>query len=71
MLRSRKAPEALKKALTDVLLFSSEVVGSDGARQQLRHDCQAAPQRVKGPGSSAFSRIEQWGGLSELGGPMA
>ena len=38
VLRSRKAPDTLKRALTDVLLFSSEVVGSDGARQQLRHE---------------------------------
>ncbi len=32
------APESLKRALSDVLLFSAEVVGSDGARQRLRHE---------------------------------
>ena len=35
---SPKAPESLKEALKNVLVFSSEVVGSDGARQQLRHE---------------------------------
>ena len=35
---SNKAPTPLKEALKNVLLFSSEVVGSDGARQQLRHE---------------------------------
>ena len=35
---SKRAPANLKEALSNVLLFSSDVVGSDGARQQLRHE---------------------------------
>lgn len=38
VLRSNGAPAALKEALTKILFFSSDVVGSDGARQQLRHE---------------------------------
>jgi hypothetical protein len=38
VIRSRKTPASVKEAVSNLLFFSSEVVGSDGARQQLRHE---------------------------------
>ena len=35
---SRKTDMKLKQAIHDLLIFSCEVIGSDGARQQLRHE---------------------------------
>ncbi len=35
---SRKTDPALKQAMHELLIFSCEVIGSDGARQQLRHE---------------------------------
>ena len=38
VMRSAKADTRLRDAISQLLFFSSDVVGSDGARQQLRHE---------------------------------
>ena len=38
MLRSDNVDKDLKTALTEMMVFTSEVVGSDGARARLRHE---------------------------------
>ena len=38
VLQSTYAPTSLKRAFSDLLFMSGDIVGSDGARQQLRHE---------------------------------
>ena len=38
VLRSAECDADLKEALTELQIFTSDVVGSDGARAQLRHE---------------------------------
>ena len=38
VMRSARVDAGVKEALSELMFFSSEVVGSDGARQQLRHE---------------------------------
>ena len=57
VLQSRKTNVDLKKAVSNLLFFSSEVVGTDGARQQLRHEQNGDMLRFGGIGGFLTANI--------------
>ena len=57
MLRSTKVPSSIKEAVAGLLFFSSEVVGSDGARQSLRHEQGGGMLRFGGLGGFLTANV--------------
>jgi hypothetical protein len=56
-LRAQGSPLPLKAALSNLLLFSGEVVGTDGARQQLRHEQRGDILRFGGLGAFVTANV--------------
>jgi len=56
-LRAPGSPLVLKTALSNLLLFSGEVVGTDGARQQLRHEQMGGILRFGGLGAFVTANV--------------
>ena len=60
VMRSAKADTRLRDAISQLLFFSSDVVGSDGARQQLRHEQNGAMLMCLSGKCRQYNDVEQF-----------